>query len=198
MLGNDDVFTKMSDSEIIEIIKNGDDTPFDTIFKRYLALSVKVTQNFYLKSFESDDFLQEARMVFNKTIHTYDSEKGHTLGNFYKLNLKHHIYSLVRKDMAKKRMIEKNAESLEEMLENKQGMQYILQGKDQLPTIEILQVRERLADYQATLSDFEQLVFLDFIHNKEIGAIATNLNCDVLQVKNALDRCKRKLKQLFE
>jgi RNA polymerase sporulation-specific sigma factor len=195
---NDSIFTQMSDSEIIEIIKKGDDTPFDTIFKRYLALSVKVTKGFYLKSFESDDFLQEARIVFNKTIHTYDSEKGHTFGNFYKLNLKHHIYSLVRKDMAKKRMIEKNAESLEEMLENKQSMQYILQGKDQLPTIEILQVRERLADYQATLSDFEQLVFLDFIHNKEVGAIATNLNCDVLQVKNALDRCKRKLKQLLE
>ena len=198
MLENEGFFTQMSDNEIIEIIKSGNDTPFDIIFKRYHALSVKITRDFYLKSFESDDFLQEARIVFNKTIHTFDSEKGHTFGNFYKLNLKHHIYSLVRKDMAKKRMIEKNAEALEEMLESKQSMQYILQGKDQLPTIEILQVRERLAGYQATLSDFEQRVFLDFIHNEEVETIAAHLNCDVLRVKNALDRCKRKLKQLLE
>ncbi|WP_414839354.1 sigma-70 family RNA polymerase sigma factor [Carnobacterium sp. TMP28] len=198
MLENDDLFTQMSDNEIIAVIKNGDNTPFDVIFKRYHALSIKITKDFYLKSFESDDFLQEARMVFNKTIHTFDSEKGHTFGNFYKLNLKHHIYSLVRKDMAKKRIIEKNAESLEEMLESQQGMQYILQGKGQLPTIEILQVRERLADYQDTLSEFEQRVFLDFIHNKDVEAISVHLNCDTLRVKNALDRCKRKLKQLLE
>lgn len=198
MLENEDFFTQLSDDKIIEMIKNGNDIPFDIIFKRYHALSVKMTRGFYLKSFEPEDFLQEARIVFNKTIHTYDSEKGHTFGNFYKLNLKHHFYSLVRKDMAKKRIIEKHAESLEEMLENKQGMQYILQGKEQLPTIEILQVRERLVDYQATLSEFEQRVFLDFIHNEEVEAISINLNCGTVQVKNALDRCKRKLKQLLE
>lgn len=199
MLGKEQLYVQMSDDELIQLIKNGNEELFDIIFQRYYILAIKTIKDFYLKSYELEDLLQEARMVFLKVIHTYDSEKGHTFGNFYKLNLKHHIFSLVRKDMAKKRRLEKNAESLEGLLEKKEHMQhYILHGKEQLPTVELLQVREKLVDYQETLSKFEQRVFLNYIHHMEVEEIADKLECDLVQVKNALDRCKRKMKHLFD
>ena len=198
MLDKENFYTQMSDSELIQSIKGGNEEPFDILFERYRALAIKMTNGYYLKSFEAEDFLQEARMIFLKAIHTYDSEKGHTFGNFYKLNLKHHMFSLVRKDMAKKRTIEKLAESYDNLLEMREGMQHPRHGNVETPTLELLQVREKLADYQATLSEFEQKVFLDYIHNIDVEDIAENLNCDLSQIKNALDRCKRKMKQLFD
>lgn len=188
----------MSDEELILMIKNGDGYPFKILFKRYHPLVTKMTREYYLKSYELEDLWQEARIVFHKAIQTYDQDKGHTFGNFYKLNFKHHIFSLIRKDMAKKRKIEKIAESLDGMIEKGISPQYITNGKEGLSALDILQVKEKLAGYHHTLSKFEQKVFSLYLKNNEVDKIAEQLQCDSLQIKNALDRCKRKLKRTLE
>ena len=198
MADEDEKIYFMSDEELIHMIKNGDGYPFKILFERYHPLVTKLTKEYYLKSYELEDLWQEARIVFHKTIQTYDQDKGHTFGNFYKLNFKHHIFSLIRKDMAKKRRIEKIAESLDGMLEKGMSPQYIMNGKEGLSALDILQVKEKLAGYHHTLSKLEQKVFSLYLKNIEVDEIAKHLQCDSLQIKNALDRCKRKMRQILE
>ncbi len=100
--------------------------------------------------------------------------------------------------MAKKRRIEKIVESLDGMLEKGMSPHYIMNGKEGLSALDILKVKEKLAGYHHTLSNLEQQVFSLYLKNKEIDEIAKQLNCDSLQIKNALDRCKRKMKQVLE
>lgn len=194
----EETISLMSDEELIRMIRDGDGYPFQILFSRYHPLVTNLTKEYYLKSYEKEDLWQEARMVFHKTIQTYDKAKGHTFGNFYKLNFKHHIFSLIRKDMAKKRRIEKIVESLDGMLEKGMSPHYIMNGKEGLSALDILQVKEKLAGYHHTLSNLEQQVFSLYLKNKEIDEIAKQLKCDSLQIKNALDRCKRKMKQVLE
>ncbi|AEB31127.1 RNA polymerase factor sigma-70 [Carnobacterium sp. 17-4] len=198
MADEDEKIYFLSDEELIHMIKNGDGYPFKILFERYHPLVTKLTKEYFLKSYELEDLWQEARIVFHKTIQTYDKDKGHTFGNFYKLNFKHHIFSLIRKDMAKKRRIEKIAESLDGMLEKGMSPQYIMNGKEGLSALDILQVKEKLAGYHLTLSKLEQKVFSLYLKNIDVDEIAKLLQCDSLQIKNALDRCKRKMKQILE
>lgn len=198
MANEEEMLSLMSDEELICMIKKGDGYPFQILFKRYHPLVTNLTKEYYLKSYEKEDLWQEARMIFHKTIQTYDKDKGHTFGNFYKLNFKHHVFSLIRKDMAKKRRIEKIAESLDSMIEKGMSPQYIMNGKEGLSALDILQVKEKLAGYHLTLSKLEQQVFSLYLKNKEVDEIAKQLDCDSLQIKNALDRCKRKMKQILD
>ena len=100
--------------------------------------------------------------------------------------------------MAKKRRIEKIVESLDSMLEKGMSPQYITNAKEGLSALDILQVKEKLEGYHHALSKLEQQVFSLYLNNKEIDEIAEQLNCDSLQIKNALDRCKRKMKQTLD
>lgn len=77
MANEEDAISLMSDDELINIIKNGDGYPFQILFRRYHPLVTNLTKEYYLKSYEQEDLWQEARMVFHKTIQTYDKGKGH-------------------------------------------------------------------------------------------------------------------------
>lgn len=193
----EDFFKQLKDEDIILVIKGGDYFPFEVLFQRYVPLVKKVVKEYYVQGFENEDFIQEARIVFNKTILFYDKSRGHTFGNYFKLNLKHHCFSLIRKDMAKKRRSEKISESLDSLLENGFSPNYIKNFSGDLNLQEALEVKESIPKYFESLSDFEYEVFLRYLKNVDKEEIATEFKCSVSQVSNALDRCKRKMRTYF-
>ena len=93
-------------------------------------------------------------MVLHKAVQSYVPEKGLQFASFYKLTLKHHIFSLIRKESA--------------------------------------------SGYFDILSDFEQAVFIRFINGSDFQTIAEELDCEMTSIKNAYDRCHRKMKRLLE
>ena len=89
-------------------------------------------------------------MIMHKAVQSYVPGKGLQFASFYKLRLKHHIFSLIRKESALKRKIDKGA------------------------------------------------VFVRFINGSDFLTIADVLDCEVTSIKNAYDRCHRKMKRLLE
>lgn len=193
----EEFFKQLKDEEIILVIKSGDYFPFEVLFQRYVPLVKKVVKDYYIQGFELEDFIQEARIVFNKAIHLYDNTRGHTFGNYFKMNLRHHCFSLIRKDMAKKRRSEKISESLEGLLENGFSPNYIYNFSGDMDFQEALEVKENIPKYFAYLSEFERQIFFRYLKNVDKEEIAKELNCEVMQVANGLDRCKRKMKIFF-
>ena len=63
---------------------------------------------------------------------------------------------------------------------------------------EIVMVKESASGYFEILSDFEQVVFSRFLNGSNFQTIAEELNCEVTSIKNAYDRCHRKMKRLLE
>nr|WP_213016900.1 sigma-70 family RNA polymerase sigma factor [Desemzia sp. RIT 804] len=167
------------------------------MFQRYVPLVKKVVKDYYIQSFEMEDFIQEARIVFNKAIHLYDNTRGHTFGNYFKMNLKHHFFSLIRKDMAKKRRSEKISESLEGLLENGFSPNYIKNFSGDLDFQKALEVKENIPKFFEYLSEFERQIFFRYLKNVDKEEIAKEFTCEVIQVTNGLDRCKRKMKIFF-
>ncbi|MBM6615182.1 sigma-70 family RNA polymerase sigma factor [Desemzia sp. RIT804] len=193
----EDFFKQLKDEDIILVIKSGDYFPFEVLFQRYVPLVKKVVKDYYIQSFEMEDFIQEARIVFNKAIHLYDNTRGHTFGNYFKMNLKHHFFSLIRKDMAKKRRSEKISESLEGLLENGFSPNYIKNFSGDLDFQKALEVKENIPKFFEYLSEFERQIFFRYLKNVDKEEIAKEFTCEVIQVTNGLDRCKRKMKIFF-
>ncbi|MDN6626150.1 MAG: RNA polymerase subunit sigma-70, partial [Pisciglobus halotolerans] len=142
----DNFYENLTDLEIISIIQGGDYHPFELLFLRYEPLVKKMVQTYYLQGYEKDDFYQESRMVFDKVIKTYDSERGLTFGSFYKVTLRHHFFSLIRKDMAKKRKADKFADSLE-MLAEAGKLPNSMFIKSDYTYQEALEVKENIPSY---------------------------------------------------
>lgn len=151
-------------------------------------------RTYYLKGFEDDDWFQEAMLSFYQAVLKYDPKKGHTFGNFFKLSFKHHIFSLIRKDAAQKRKIDKEYVSLDAVYE-KNGQQEIF-ANDQQDDITYKQVtvQEEFAEYFQRLSRYEKKVFQQNLTQRSISEIATTLSCEENQVKNGLERCRKKLR----
>lgn len=194
MESTDEFFEKLKDIEMIEMIKEGDYSPFEVLFQRYMPVVKSTIKELYIKGFDRDDFIQEARIAFSKTIHFYDGERGLTIGNYFKLNLKNHLFSLIRKDMAQKRRISKVSESWEGLLENGFSPYYTEQYKREMAFEKDLELKECLPDYIKSLSNLECQVLAHHLRRIDKEEIAVELNCSVTQIVNALDRCKRKLK----
>ena len=143
-----------SPEQLVALIQQGHPMYFEELFCRFLPLVKKFNKAYYLRSLEQEDFWQEARMVLHKAVQSYVPEKGLQFASFYKLTLKHHIFSLIRKESA--------------------------------------------SGYFDILSDFEQAVFIRFINGSDFQTIAEELDCEMTSIKNAYDRCHRKMKRLLE
>ncbi|SBO17042.1 sigma-70 family RNA polymerase sigma factor [Carnobacterium divergens] len=189
---------RKSDGELIAAIKKGQTEEFEQLFLRYLPLTKKLSNMYYFKYLEEEDYLQESRMVFFKALQQFVEGKGHTFGNFYKLNLKHHLFSLIRKENAKKRGADRLSDSLDEMLENNHAPKYIANQEEQVTAYDKMMISENVTAYYDTLSSFERHVFNGYLANLELEEIAKNLDCELLKVRNALDRCRQKLRKSFD
>ncbi|CZQ96281.1 sigma-70 family RNA polymerase sigma factor [Trichococcus ilyis] len=191
-----------SPEQLVVLIQQGHAMYFEELFYRFLPLVKKFNKVYYLRSLEQEDFWQEARMVLHKAVQAYAPEKGLQFASFYKLTLKHHIFSLIRKESAVKRKIDKGSVSLDEILENQYSnhTEFSFEGvaSTRFSPEEIVMVKESASGYFESLSEFEQAVFVRFLKGSAFSAIAEEFDCDVTSIKNAYDRCHRKMRRLLE
>ncbi|WP_179395863.1 sigma-70 family RNA polymerase sigma factor [Lacticaseibacillus absianus] len=94
--------------ELIRLART-DSVAFERLFRQYLPLVGNTVRQFYLIGFEQEDWLQEARIALLKTVGRYDGSRGSKFGPYYRLVLRSHYRSLLRRQMAKKRHIDSTA-----------------------------------------------------------------------------------------
>lgn len=186
--------------EMVQVLQEGDSYYFEPLFERFTPLVVKFSKMYFLRAMEEEDFRQEARIVLHKSLQTYDQERGMRFAGYFKLMLQHHIYSLIRKDVAYKRTIDKQSLSYDLITEVDSGEKCIsglgTMGSSLSPE-DIVQVRESTAGYFDSLSEFEKQVFQHYFDGETFQKIAEALDCECIQVKHAYDRCRQKLKKLL-
>lgn len=178
--------------EMVIAIKDGEMDYFEPLFNRFYPLVKKYAQQYYLRYFEYEDLLQEARLAMFDAVKKYDSSKGMHFAGYYRLTLQHHIYGIIRKEGAIKRIGDRNATSLDELIETNPVLQ--LSFTDYQTPESILQINEAYKTYPSLLSEFEKQVYTFYMQGFSTRAIALELNIDVIRVRNALERCRRKFK----
>lgn len=179
---------------LIEAVRNGDQTAFDTLLSQYKPLidtSVARFSSDDAFALYSEDLKQEASLVFYNSILAYDLDQNEVeFGLFAKICIYNALVSILRS--LKRRSAEPLAEIPENLL--------TVQDFDD-PSSRMLE-RERLESLYAVirknLSDLELKVWQYYMSGLSAADIAKRLGTDPKSVNNAIYRIRKKLRSRLE
>lgn len=178
-------------------ILKGDALGFDRLYRKYHPIVYKFQRKYYLKDFDREDWLQEGRIIFHRSLEKYEELHNVSIGQFFKLNFENHIRSLVRKQCAIKRTIDAQSISLDQKIENQGESFFDYIEIEDADVLEQMIIREKLEKLPTVLSPFERTTFEEYMNGKELEEIAKDTDCREITVRSAYDRVKKKLKGII-
>lgn len=176
---------------------------FEMLLQRFLPLFHKTRANCYVPGFQWDDYLQEGRIMLHESILSFDVSRKRFFAPFFQLLYKNHIYNTLRQTTAVKRggfmhdvTIEK--QSIYKHSDYEYNYLDIIASDQSYNPEDVILVRERTKDYFSQLSPFEKRVLGYYLQTNDLQSLASKLEMDESVVRNALDRCRRKLRIALE
>ncbi|MCR4605366.1 MAG: sigma-70 family RNA polymerase sigma factor [Eubacterium sp.] len=195
----------LSDEELIELFRGGEEQAVDTLINRYKGMVRKSARALYLIGGENDDLIQEGMIALYKAVRSYD-EKAASTGGFAPYAstcISNHLYNVIKSANRLKNSPLNSSISLDApaSLSNKEDDSRTI--ADTLPPDinsdpeRILIDRENVTDIKESLmsrlSSFERDVVLLYIEGESISSIGKKLNKTPKSIDNALQRVKKKL-----
>lgn len=95
-------YQRLSDEQLIERLRSGDEKVMDYIMDKYKPLVRKRANVMYLIGGDTDDLIQEGMIGLFKAIRDYDAGKEATFANFARLCITRQLYSVVEASNRKK------------------------------------------------------------------------------------------------
>lgn len=187
------IYEKLGAPEVlVYLLQNKISCPLEILMQICKPIIYRSIHPLYIENYETEDLLQEGRLVLARAIEVYDFKSNLTFLEYYRMMLMNHFHHLIRRQEAQKRRANKNAYSIEELMETSgEHIQGLAKDEDHPESVTI--IKEAYEAYISDLSDLEALVYIHYIENKSLREIAILLEADESQIQSALYRCKRKL-----
>lgn len=103
----------LADEQLLEMIKNGDDTAETELFERYKDLVTKISRGYFIVGGDLEDLVQEGMVGLYKAIKGYNSHKETTFKTFAVICIKHQIQTAIKKANANKNKLLSSAVSFQ-------------------------------------------------------------------------------------
>jgi len=201
-------YEKLSDEEILEKYKSGDENALDFLLSKYKSLASRISRSYFLVGAEYEDVLQEAMLGLYSACRTY-SPNGASFKSFAVLCITRSVFTAVKKSNRLKNKILNESLSL-----TSQGT-VILDGKDdeseeisicipssiQDPEDALLsqeRKKEIIEIIKTNLSDKEKLVLSLYLKGLTYLEISEKTGMNAKSVDNAITRTKKKLEKLLK
>ena len=192
-------YNKLSDEEIIKIIRNGDKNALDYIINKYKDIvSIKVSKYFIIGA-EKDDIIQEGLIGLYKAIRSFDIEKENSFKTFANLCIERQLITAIKTSNRQKHMPLNSYLSLNMSAYEDEEADTIIDvfesnlAEDPLDTITkkeyYLSVESAI---DKSLSNFEKKVLNRFAKGESYVQIAEKLNTPVKSIDNAIQRIRKK------
>ncbi len=181
-------FTQLTDSDLLNEIKNGSREAMTTIIERYKS-AVEIIASKYIGSpLEKDDLVQEGMIGLLAAINAYNSEKGAAFSTFASRCIDNSVKTALKKfsrmkDIPPAAMVEYEEESLDSQL--------TLSAEDEFLAKESVSALTEIL-YEG-LSRFENEVLRLFMVGHSYTEIAEKLGKNPKAIDNAIQRIRKKL-----
>jgi len=191
----------LTDEELIELIKNGDDRAESEIFLRYKDLVTKISRGYFIVGGDLEDLIQEGMIGLYKAIKGYTSHKETSFKTFAVLCIKHQIQTAIRRANTNKNKPLSSAVSLQSFSHNTES-----ESLDYLPIELVLNSTpaekaidkenfERLKNIiTSSLSVLEFEVLKYYLQGYSYKEISSALSLPPKSIDNCLTRIKHKIK----
>ena len=202
------MYLGLSDEQILNLYKTGDENALDFLLNKYKSLASKIARSYFLVGAESEDILQEAMLGLYSACRTY-IDNGSSFKSFATLCITRAVQSAVKKANRLKNKMLNESLSL-----SNQGT-VLLDGKDEEDDDVSLYVPSQILDPEDALLAEEQKRELNKIINENLSLkekrvlvlylnglsysqIAEELGDNTKAVDNAISRTKKKLEELLK
>lgn len=192
-------YSKLSDEEIIKLIKSGDQSALDYIMEKYKdVVNIKVSKYFIVGA-EKEDIMQEGLIGLYKAIKSFDNEKENSFKTFANLCIERQLITAIKTSNRQKHMPLNSYLSLNKSAYEDEEAESVLdvfesnQIEDPLDTITKKEYYIEIENaIDKSLSDFEKKVLNRFAKGESYVQIADNLNTPVKSIDNAIQRIRKK------
>ena len=208
-MGAVEKYDSLSDEEILERIKHGDQPAIDYLMEKYKYLVRSKAKALFLIGGDKDDLIQEGMIGLYKAIRDYQSGKDNSFFNFADLCVSRQIYSAIKASNRKKNIPLNTYISLyapaygeNSDAEEKESLVDIIYQKNVSNPEELVIDKENtsMIEYELVrrLSDLEKRVLGLYMQDLKSVQIAEVLGKEPKTIDNALTRIKTKLNQVLK
>ncbi len=195
----DDKYNKLSDEEVILLIKSGDKSALDFIMNKYKEIvNIKVSKYFIIGA-EREDILQEGLIGLYKAIKSFDPEKENSFKTFANLCIERQLITAIKTSNRQKHMPLNSYLSLNMSAYEDDETDTVLDildsnlVEDPLDTITKKEYYSEIENaIDKSLSNFEKRVLDRFAKGESYVQIADRLNTPVKSIDNAIQRIRKK------
>lgn len=198
-------YLEMTDEQLIEQVRLGDDTAQDVLFDRYKNFVRSKAKSYFLIGADREDIIQEGMIGLYKAIRDYKADKQSPFRAFAELCITRQMITAIKSATRQKHIplnsyISLNKPVYEE--DNERSLMDILTtgylGDPEQMMIGRESYEQTEKKIHQTLSSFELCVLNCYLSGKSYQEIALELGRPTKSIDNALQRVKRKLEKTFK
>ncbi len=198
-------YQQMTDEELIDNLRNGDDRIMDFICDKYKNLVRSKAKSMFILGGDNEDLIQEGMIGLFKAVRDYDAGRDASFYTFADLCISRQMYTAVQASNRQKHLPLNNyvpihGSSSGEEKEEATLLQ-TLASRVELNPEEVFLDKERVAYLEQAidkeLSSFEKQVLDLYMTGMPYAQIAKVLGRDAKSTDNALQRLKGKIKKML-
>ena len=197
-----DRYEKMTDEQLIQKLRDGDNRIVDYIMEKYKNLVRKEANAMYLLGGENEDLIQEGMIGLFKAVQNYEPDQNSSFFSFAKLCISRQLYSAIEASRRKKHSPLNSYVSLYDMTEEKEPLINTMEAHKNSNPEELLVSQEYAelleSKLEESLSDLENRVLYLHLMGTDYRTIARLLDKSPKTVDNALQRIKAKTQKILE
>ncbi|MBR9936135.1 RNA polymerase sporulation sigma factor SigH [Oscillospiraceae bacterium Marseille-Q3528] len=198
-------YNLLSDEELISRLREGHEDIRDYLMEKHKNLVRKKARALYLIGGDNDDLIQEGMIGLYKAIRDFDPERGASFHTFADLCISRQLYTAVQASQRQKHQPLNSYVSLSDSDNEEQTSSrasYAANDVRNRNPEELFIARENLEDMEdlieKKLSRFEREVLRYYLSGMNYSQIADTLGKSSKATDNALQRIKKKIKQITE
>lgn len=178
--------------ELIRRAKNDDGDAFFELFQQYTPIVSNFFHHYYVRGFDWEDWVQEANIVLHLAIQDYNEFFGIHFSAYYKILLKRHLFSLIRRDNAKKRRSNQELLSIHSLYENDKVRRLMSDSVD-LDAIDQVIINETIKNMIEKLDKFDQEIFCAYLQGNTLKQISGKYDCSIYKATQILKKIKTRM-----
>ena len=195
-----DKYHDLSDEQIIEKIKQGDEEALVYILNKYKELVNMKVSKYFIVGAERDDTVQEGMIGLFKAIKSFDPDKQNSFKSFANICIERQLITAIKSSNRQKHMPLNSYLSLNTAAyDNEEDSVELIEtfnNKTVEDPLETIMKQEYLNEVEDAvnkhLSKFEKQVLDRFLRGESYVKIAKNLDSPVKSVDNAIQRIRKK------
>ncbi|MDY3706639.1 sigma-70 family RNA polymerase sigma factor [Vagococcus lutrae] len=178
--------------ELIRRAKNDDGDAFSELFQQYTPIVSNFFHHYYVRGFDWEDWVQEANIVLYLAIQDYNEFFGIHFSAYYKILLKRHLFSLIRRDNAKKRRSNQELLSIHSLYENDK-VRHLMSDSVDLDAIDQVIINETIKNMIEKLDKFDQEIFCAYLQGNTLKQISGKYDCSIYKATQILKKIKTRM-----